>query len=79
MPIFNGAAYIYHKFVRKNVNVGNLREGRRNVLSIMSPNSKKAIERFINKYGPEAFDRAVQVVRKLRSILCAQLINFIHN
>ncbi|KAK4484571.1 hypothetical protein RD792_007155 [Penstemon davidsonii] len=65
LPIFNGAAYIYENFVRKYVNVGssNHPEGQRRVLQMMSLDARKSVESYIEKYGPEAFDRVVKAVK----------------
>ncbi|KAF8409149.1 hypothetical protein HHK36_005224 [Tetracentron sinense] len=63
LPIFNGAAYIYEKLVRY-VNIwvqvsSNYPEGER-VLRMMSFNARKSVERYIEKYGPEAFEQLVK-------------------
>ncbi|KAK6157508.1 hypothetical protein DH2020_011756 [Rehmannia glutinosa] len=65
LPIFNGAAYIYENLVRKYVKVGshvssNHPEGQRRVLQMMSLDARKSVEKYIEKYGPEAFDRVVK-------------------
>lgn len=70
LPIFNGAAYIYENLVRTYVKVGNyvssnIPEGQRRVLQMMSLDARKSVERYIEKYGPEAFDRVVKAVRTL--------------
>ncbi|KAL0362499.1 UNVERIFIED_CONTAM: HVA22-like protein f [Sesamum calycinum] len=69
LPIFNGAAYIYENFVRKYVKVGsyvssNHPEGQRRVLQMMSLDARKSVERYIERYGPEAFDRVVKAAEK---------------
>ncbi|KAL3502849.1 hypothetical protein ACH5RR_037298 [Cinchona calisaya] len=69
LPIFNGAAYIYENFVWKYVKVGShvsssYREGQRRVPQMMSLDARKSVERYIEKYGPDAFDRVVSVVRR---------------
>ncbi|KAG6407121.1 hypothetical protein SASPL_130104 [Salvia splendens] len=74
LPIFNGAAYIYENFVRKYVKVGsyvgsNVPEGQRRVLQMMSLDARKSVERYIEKYGAEAFDRVVKAVRQLFSFV----------
>lgn len=70
LPMFNGAAYIYENFVRKYVKVGGYvssahPEGQRKVLQMMSLDARKSVERYIEKYGPEAFDRVVKAVCKI--------------
>ena len=67
LPIFNGAAYIYENIVRKYVKVGsyvssNHSEAHRKVLQMMSLDARKSVERYIEKYGPDSFDRVVKAV-----------------
>ncbi|XP_075476581.1 HVA22-like protein f isoform X2 [Primulina tabacum] len=68
LPVFNGAAYIYENFVRKYVNIGsvisNYPEGQRKVLLMMSPDARKSVESYIEKYGPEAFERVIKAAEK---------------
>lgn len=68
LPVFNGAAYIYENFVRKYVNMGsvssNYPDGQMKVLLMMSPDARKSVERYIEKYGPEAFDRVIKAAEK---------------
>ncbi|KAL3821374.1 hypothetical protein ACJIZ3_007279 [Penstemon smallii] len=69
LPIFNGAAFIYENFVRKYVNVGihgssNHPEGQRRALEMMSLDARKSVESYIEKYGPEAFDRVVKAAER---------------
>ncbi|XP_073028508.1 HVA22-like protein f isoform X2 [Primulina eburnea] len=68
LPVFNGAAYIYENFVRKYVNIGNVisnyPEGQRKVLLMMSPDARKSVESYIEKYGPEAFERVIKAAEK---------------
>ncbi|XP_031092156.1 HVA22-like protein f isoform X2 [Ipomoea triloba] len=69
LPIFNGAAYIYEKYVRKYVKVGglvntNYPETQRKALQMMSLDARKSVERFIDTYGPDAFDRVVKAAEK---------------
>lgn len=68
LPTFNGAAYIYENYVRTYVKIGGHvssthPEEHRRVLQMMSLDSRKSVERYIEKYGPEAFDRVVKAVR----------------
>ncbi|XP_010924693.2 HVA22-like protein f [Elaeis guineensis] len=65
LPIFNGAAYIYENFVRSYVKIGNYAgsrypEDQRRMLQMLSLDSRKPVERYIDKYGPEAFQRVVK-------------------
>ncbi|OVA14294.1 TB2/DP1/HVA22-related protein [Macleaya cordata] len=74
LPIFNGAAYIYENFVRKYVKIGihvspNYPEGQRKVLQMMSLDARKSVERYIEKYGPDAFERVVKAVRNINPSL----------
>ncbi|KZV27202.1 hypothetical protein F511_04655 [Dorcoceras hygrometricum] len=70
LPMFNGAAYIYENFVRKYVNLSSYMgsegqypdQGQKRVLQMMTLDARKSVERYIEKYGPEAFDRIVKVV-----------------
>ncbi|GER56498.1 protein HVA22 [Striga asiatica] len=70
LPIFNGAAYIYENFVRTYVKVGrnnvgsNYPEGQRKVLQMMSLDARKSVERYIQKYGNEAFERVVKAAER---------------
>ncbi|KAK1321155.1 HVA22-like protein f [Acorus calamus] len=69
LPIFNGAAYIYENFVRVYVKIGNYvdpnyPEEQRRVLQMMSLDARKSVERFIEKNGPEAFDRVLKSAEK---------------
>ncbi|KAK3446225.1 hypothetical protein EUGRSUZ_A01961, partial [Eucalyptus grandis] len=65
LPIFNGAAYIYQNFVRKYVKIGNqvsssYSESQKKILLMMSLDARKSVERYIEKYGPDAFDRVIK-------------------
>ncbi|KAI3939583.1 hypothetical protein MKX01_038538 [Papaver californicum] len=69
LPIFNGAAYIYENFARKYVKIGfhvnsNYPEGQRKVLQMMSLDARKSVERYIEKHGPDAFERVVKAAEK---------------
>nr|CAD1834008.1 unnamed protein product [Ananas comosus var. bracteatus] len=76
LPIFNGAAYIYENYVRKYVKIGgyvspNYGERERRVLQMMSLDSRKAAERYIETHGLEAFERVIQAVRDAKfSFFC---------
>ncbi|KAJ0986446.1 hypothetical protein J5N97_004802 [Dioscorea zingiberensis] len=65
LPIFNGAAYIYENFVRRYVKLGSFvsssyPEEQRRVLQMMSLDARKSVERYIDRYGPDAFDRVIR-------------------
>ncbi|KAF5176089.1 Hva22-like protein f [Thalictrum thalictroides] len=69
LPIFNGAAYIYENFVRKYIKIGrhtnsNYPDSQRRVLEMMSFEARKAVERYIQKNGPEAFERIVKAAER---------------
>ncbi|KAK1276873.1 HVA22-like protein f [Acorus gramineus] len=69
LPIFNGAAYIYENYVRVYVKIGNYvdptyPEEQRRVLQMLSLDARKSVERFIEKNGPEAFDRVIKSAEK---------------
>ncbi|KVI05239.1 TB2/DP1/HVA22-related protein, partial [Cynara cardunculus var. scolymus] len=69
LPGINGAAYVYANIARKYVKVGShvsskYPEGQRKVLQMMSIDARKSVERYIEKYGPEAFDRVVKAAEK---------------
>ncbi|XP_059664929.1 HVA22-like protein f isoform X2 [Cornus florida] len=69
LPIFNGAAYIYMNFVRKYVKLGryvssNYPEGQRKVLQMMNLDTRKSVERYIEKYGPDAFERVIKAAER---------------
>ncbi|XP_028111157.1 HVA22-like protein f isoform X2 [Camellia sinensis] len=69
LPIFNGAAYIYANFVRKYIKVGDhvsssIPEGQRKALQMLSLDARKPVERFIENYGPDAFDRVIKAAEK---------------
>ncbi|KAL2496697.1 HVA22-like protein f [Forsythia ovata] len=79
LPKFNGATFIYQKVVRKYVNVGtkarsNKAGGQPKVLQMMKPDTIKTVESYIQKYGPEAFDRVIKGHNKphLRTIRAIQ-------
>ncbi|CAI9784356.1 unnamed protein product [Fraxinus pennsylvanica] len=69
LPKFNGATFIYQKVVKKYLNVGtrvssNRAGGQPKVVQMMEPETVKAVEKFIEKYGLEAFDRAIKAAEK---------------
>ncbi|CAM8890958.1 hypothetical protein QQ045_025499 [Rhodiola kirilowii] len=69
LPIFNGAAYIYENYARKYVKIAvlhssNYPEGQKKVLQMMSLDARKSVEKYIEKYGPDAFERVVKAAEK---------------
>lgn len=69
LPMFNGAAYIYENYVRQYVKhigsyYGNSKypEVQKKVLQMMSLDARKAVERYIDTYGSDAFERVVKAV-----------------
>ncbi|XP_077210851.1 HVA22-like protein F [Tasmannia lanceolata] len=69
LPIFNGAAYVYENLVRKYIKIegqvsSNYTEGQRKILMMMSLDARKSVERYIGKYGPDAFERVVKAAEK---------------
>ncbi|XP_028760199.1 HVA22-like protein f [Neltuma alba] len=72
LPMFNGAAYIYDNYVRQytknmasfGINNSNYAEHHKKVLQMMSFDARKAVETYIHKYGPDAFDRVIRTAEK---------------
>ncbi|KAM3343431.1 HVA22-like protein f [Capsicum galapagoense] len=69
LPIFNGAAYIHENFIRKHVKVvslvsSNYTQNQRKALQMMSLDARKSVERYIEKYGPDAFDKVVKAAER---------------
>ncbi|XP_047163174.1 HVA22-like protein f [Vigna umbellata] len=70
LPMFNGAAYIYEKYVRQYIkNIGSYRssnypEEYKKVLHMMTIDARKAVERYIDRHGPEAFERVIRAAEK---------------
>lgn len=73
LPIFNGAAYIYDNVVRKQLKVvdrfasSTITGEQRKVLHMMSLDARRSVERYIDEYGPEAFETVLKAVRMLPS------------
>lgn len=71
LPIFNGAAYIYENIVRKYVKIGLIGgrvnsaypDNQKKALQMVSLDARKSVERYIDRYGPEAFERVIRSVR----------------
>ncbi|KAG5109413.1 hypothetical protein JHK82_038636 [Glycine max] len=67
LPMFNGAAYIYENYVRqyiKNIGTSNYSDEYKKVLHMMTFDARKAVERYNDRYGPDAFDRVVRAAEK---------------
>ncbi|KAJ1407956.1 TB2/DP1/HVA22-related protein [Sesbania bispinosa] len=71
LPMFNGAAYIYENYVRQYVKkIGsygggsNYPEEQKKVLQMMSLDARKAVERYIDRYGSDAFERVIRAADK---------------
>ncbi|KAJ1375936.1 TB2/DP1/HVA22-related protein [Sesbania bispinosa] len=70
LPMFNGAAYIYENFVRQYFkNIGsylgtNYPEEYKKVLHVMTFDARKAVERYIDRYGPDALRESLERLRK---------------
>ncbi|CAD5172681.1 unnamed protein product [Musa acuminata subsp. malaccensis] len=69
LPIFNGAAYIYENHVRRYVNLGgtvssSYSDRQRRVMQTLSLDARKSVERFVDVYGQEAFERVVKAAER---------------
>eukprot|EP01018_Ginkgo_biloba_P023645 Gb_16303 [translate_table: standard] len=69
LPMFNGAAYIYENFIRKLLPNpsrpgSKLTQGQMRVLELMSPEARAAVERYIAKYGKDAFEKVIKAAEK---------------
>lgn len=67
LPVFNGAAYLYENHVRRYVKISGhvnsvYSERQRTAMQMMSLDARKAVERYIESHGPDAFDRVIQAV-----------------
>ncbi|KAF7815757.1 HVA22-like protein f [Senna tora] len=74
--MFNGAAYIYENFVRQYIikNIGsyginysnnnNYGEEHKKALQMMSFDARKAVESYIQRFGPDAFERVIRAAEK---------------
>ncbi|PKA65345.1 HVA22-like protein f [Apostasia shenzhenica] len=81
LPIFNGAAYIYENHVRKYVRVGShvnssYTEEQRRAMQMLSLDARKAVERYIERYGPEAFERVIGAVSRRWDSLILDILQF---
>ncbi|KAF3794516.1 HVA22-like protein f [Nymphaea thermarum] len=70
LPVFNGAAYIYENVVRKQLKIvdrlgsSTITDEQRKVLHMMSLDARRSVERYIDEYGPEAFERVLKAAEK---------------
>ncbi|KAK8933618.1 HVA22-like protein f [Platanthera zijinensis] len=71
LPIFNGAAYVYENYVRKYVRIGSSHESsggysqeQRRAMQMLSLDARKAVERFIERHGADAFERVIDAAEK---------------
>jgi TB2/DP1, HVA22 family len=83
LPVFNGAAYIYESHVRRYVKIGgyvnsNYSERQRTAMQMMSLDARKAVERYIETHGPDAFDRVIQAVTTTKNLfyLCIFALHY---
>ncbi|KEH33770.1 hypothetical protein MtrunA17_Chr3g0097141 [Medicago truncatula] len=71
LPMFNGAAFIYENYVRQYVKqIGSYGgfnkypDEQKKVLQMISLDARKSVERYIDRYGPDAFERVIKVAEK---------------
>ncbi|KAK8938150.1 HVA22-like protein f [Platanthera guangdongensis] len=71
LPIFNGAAYVYENYVRKYVRIGSSHVSpggysleQRKAMQMLSLDARKAVERFIERHGADAFERVIDAAEK---------------
>ncbi|XVE83598.1 hypothetical protein DITRI_Ditri16bG0099700 [Diplodiscus trichospermus] len=69
LPVFNGATYIYEKYIRKYIKLGgfvgsNYTEDQRKILQMISPDSRKCVAEYIDKHGWHAFERIIKVAER---------------
>ncbi|XP_021672481.2 HVA22-like protein f [Hevea brasiliensis] len=69
LPTFNGAAYIYENLVRKYVKIGGRASGsysedQRKILQMMSLDARKSVAQYVEKYGWDAFERAIRAAER---------------
>ncbi|WRX09839.1 TB2/DP1/HVA22-related protein - like 2 [Theobroma cacao] len=71
LPIFNGAAYIYEKYIRKYIRFGGFgssistyTEDQRKILQMISSDARKYVAEYIDKHGWTAFERIIKVAEK---------------
>ncbi|KAF7833537.1 HVA22-like protein f [Senna tora] len=69
LPMFNGAAYIYENYVRQYVkkissSSSNYPEEYKKVIHMMTFDARKAVERYIDRYGPDSFERVIRAAER---------------
>ncbi|XWS41075.1 hypothetical protein CRYUN_Cryun17cG0049400 [Craigia yunnanensis] len=69
LPIFNGAAYIYEKYIRKYIKLGsfvgsNYTEDQRKILQMISLDTRKYVAEYVDKHGWPAFERIIKVAER---------------
>ncbi|CAM6128937.1 unnamed protein product [Calypogeia fissa] len=63
LPQFHGAAFVYENYVKKymgTVTGGKLGSSQRQGIDQMSSSARASVSSYINEYGPNAFDKAIQ-------------------
>lgn len=81
LPMFNGAAFIYENYVRQYVKqIGSYGgfnkypDEQKKVLQMISLDARKSVERYIDRYGPDAFERVIKVVYTIKKFHLVLLI-----
>ncbi|KAG8482494.1 hypothetical protein CXB51_024456 [Gossypium anomalum] len=69
LPIFNGAAYIYEKHIRKYIKFGgfvgsNYSEDQKKILQMISLDARKYVAEYVDKHGWPAFERIIKAAEK---------------
>lgn len=72
LPMFNGAAYIYENYVRQYVKrIGSSGHGAsfnyiypEEYKKMLSSDARKAVERYIDRYGLPSFERVVRAAER---------------
>ncbi|XP_054793314.1 HVA22-like protein f [Prosopis cineraria] len=73
LPMFNGAAYIYENYARKWLKnmqtlgfdaASSSSSKYPEVLQMMTFDARKAVEHYIDAYGPESFERVIRAAEK---------------
>ncbi|KAH1092333.1 hypothetical protein J1N35_019590 [Gossypium stocksii] len=69
LPIFNGAAYIYEKHIRKYIRFGgfvgsNYSEDQKKILQMISLDARKYVAEYVDKHGWPAFERIIKAAEK---------------
>ncbi|XP_057724634.1 HVA22-like protein f isoform X2 [Arachis stenosperma] len=69
LPMFNGAAYIYENYVRRYINVTSYGANdytmkNKKAIQMMSFDARKAVERYIDRHGPQAFEKVISAAER---------------